>query len=318
MSPIVAVIVGLGFGSGFLLVVSGLRPRPTPLGDLDRILSRSGTSVATTAVRNDTDRHRDDVRSRVGQAGTGLIARLGVDVDALSVRLRVLDKSLEEHVYEKLFAAVAGFVLPVVMALVVIAADVSVNPIVIAALSIVLAVAGFLYPDLPLDNQVEARRREFRHSLSSFLDLVTIIMAGGGGIESALTGAADAGEGWPFEQLRDALRRARMTRRTPWETLASLGEDLGIDELVELASAVSLAGGHGARVKDSLTAKADALRSALAAEMETEAESQTEKMILPVMVMILGLVLFIGFGAVDAISTPSDDLVPVPAIEVEP
>jgi hypothetical protein len=34
--------------------------------------------------------------------------------------------------------------------------------------------------------------------------------------------------------------------------------------------------------------------------------------------MILGLVLFIGYGAVDAISTPSDGLTSVPVIEVEP
>ena len=72
---------------------------------------------------------------------------------------------------------------------------------------------------------------------------------------------------------------------------------------------MSLAGGHGARVKDSLTAKADSLRAALAAEVEAAAESQTEKMIVPVMVMILGLILFIGYGAVEAISNPSADLI---------
>ena len=63
-----------------------------------------------------------------------------------------------------------------------------------------------------------------------------------------------------------------------------------------------LAGDHGARVKGSLTAKADALRAAQAAELEAAAETRTEKMIVPVVVMILGLVLFIAFGAVDAIT----------------
>ncbi|HAS12244.1 MAG TPA: hypothetical protein DCS55_17290, partial [Acidimicrobiaceae bacterium] len=56
-------------------------------------------------------------------------------------------------------------------------------------------------------------------------------------------------------------------------------------------------------------AKADSLRAALAAEVEAAAESQTEKMIVPVMVMILGLILFIGYGAVEAISNPSADLI---------
>ncbi|MDE0804235.1 MAG: hypothetical protein OSA99_13055, partial [Acidimicrobiales bacterium] len=274
MNPVLAVVVGLGFGGGLLLVAAGLRPRPTPLGEVNRMLGRAGVSAAASKAITAPPTATSDLRGRIGRAGAASVARLGVDIDALTSRLRVLDKSLEQHVYEKLFAAAAGFTLPVVMAIVILAAGVSVAPIVIAALSVVFATAGFFYPDVPLADRVETRRREFRHSLSSFLDLVTIIMAGGGGIESALTGAADAGEGWPFEQLRDALRRSRMTRRTPWDTLAALGEDLGIDELVELAASVSLAGGHGARVKDSLIAKADALRGALAAEIEATAESQ--------------------------------------------
>lgn len=315
MNGVLAIVLGLSFGTGLVLVGSGLRARPTPLRDLDALLARPGIPVNAGRASASPS---DDLRARIGRAGAGIVTRVGVDVDQLATRLRILDKPIEQHVYEKLFAASAGFGLPIVASLVIVAADVAVNPIVILALSTVLAAAGFVYPDLPLADQVAARRREFRHSLSSFLDLVTIIMAGGGGIETALTGAAEAGEGWPFEQIRDALRRARMTRRTPWETLSDLGDELGIDELAELAASVSLAGGHGARVKDSLTAKADALRSALAAETEAASETQTEKMILPVMVMILGLVLFIGYGAVDAISTPADDFAPVPAVETEP
>lgn len=310
MSPVIAIMVGLSAGAGLLLVASGLRRRPTPLVEFDAILARAGVPV-TASQRPAPAGTAESVRARLGRSGARWLARVGVDVDELAVQLRVLDKPLEQHVYEKLLAAAAGFCVPVLMGVGIAMADVAVSPVAVAAGSVVLAAAGFFYPDLPLAERVEARRREFRHALSSFLDLVTIIMAGGGGIESALAGAADAGDGWAFEELRDALRRARMTRRTPWDTLAALGDDLQIRELVELAAAVSLAGGHGARVKESLIAKADSLRDALAAETEAAAESQTEKMILPVMLMILGLVLFIGFGAVDAISTPATDIVVV-------
>lgn len=305
-----AIAVGLGVGAGVLLIVSGLRPRPASLTDIEALLSRTGTSV--TAARTQAAAATVDDgewRIRAGRAGLRALGRFGVDVGELTQKLRLLDKPVETHVWEKLFAAGAGFVLPILVGVVVTVGGVAISPIALLGASAVLATLGFFYPDLPLNEQVEARRREFRHALSSFLDLVTIIQAGGGGIETALVGAADAGDGWAFEQLRDALRRSRLTRRTPWDTLAALGEDLGIDELTELAAAVSLAGGHGARVKESLTAKADALRAALAAEVEAAAESQTEKMIVPVMVMILGLVLFIGYGAVEAISNPSADLV---------
>lgn len=312
MNPALASVIGAGFGTGALLIVSGLRSRPVSLHDLANSLSRPGTPATDTTPADGAV--ATDFRLRAGRAGLGALARAGFDVDTLRVRLRILDKPIEQHIYEKLFAGVAGFGLPVLMMLLLAAGGVTVSPLVVLVAALVMATAGFFYPDLPLGDKVEDRRRSFLHSLSSFLDLVTIIMAGGGGIESALHGAADAGDGWAFEELRDALRRARLTGQTPWATLADLGSDLGISQLVELAAAVSLAGGHGARIKESLNAKADGLRVALAADLEAAAETQTEKMIVPVMVMILGLVFFIGYGAVEAISTPTTTT-PAPAVD---
>ena len=82
-----------------------------------------------------------------------------------------------------------------------------------------------------------------------------------------------------------------------------MAHELGINELTELAASVGLAGGQGAKIRRSLAAKADALRAQQAAAIETNAETRTEKMIVPVTVMIIGLTLFVGFGAVQAIST---------------
>ncbi|MGI9596431.1 MAG: type II secretion system F family protein [Acidimicrobiales bacterium] len=97
------------------------------------------------------------------------------------------------------------------------------------------------------------------------------------------------------------MRRGELTGRTPWDMFEELGVHYGIDELRELASSVSLAGGHGARVRQSLVAKAEALRSQQTSEIESMAESNTEKMIVPVSIMVLGLMVFIGRGAVEAI-----------------
>ena len=150
----------------------------------------------------------------------------------------------------------------------------------------------------------QRRRRDFRHSLSAYLDLVTIILAGGGGLETALQTAADLGDGWAFDEIRAALRRARLTNRTPWDLFDELGSDLGIDELRELAASAHLAGDQGARIRDSLAAKADTMRANQTAALEAQAEAATEKMLLPVVTLVLGMILFIGFGVVQAISTP--------------
>lgn len=312
MTALVAVLFGLGLGAGILMLASALRPHPVPLGEIQARLARRPVPTDTGVER------LSDWQLALARVGQRVLAATGLFSTPIQTeRLRIVGKSSTRHAYEKMFAATAGATLPVLFAVVLTAGGVSLPPLVVLFAMAVMAVAGFFYPELPLTEQVVVRRREFRHELSAFLDLATIILAGGGGVETALEGAADAGDGWAFTEIRQALRRARMTRRTHWDTLDELGSDLGIAELNELAASVSLAGGQGAKIKESLKAKADAMRSALAAELEAASEKRTEKMIVPVTVMILGLVLFIGFGVVDAISAPSDQFEPVQVEGVE-
>ena len=97
--------------------------------------------------------------------------------------------------------------------------------------------------------------------------------------------------------IRQALNRARLTGQSPWEAFAELGSTLGIAELSELAASVSLAGSHGARIRASLSAKADAVRGHQVAETEAAAESATERMTIPVAVMLAGFLVFIAYPA---------------------
>ncbi len=299
MSALIVAALGAGIGAGLLMIVRALSTRPIALAETAVALDRPGVAVNAQADPAGLTRPQ----SRLGAAGLAImgVARFG-DRDNLVEQLRVLDKSLERHAYEKMLSATAGFAIPTVLGVMLGVGGVAPPLAPIGAASLILAVIGFIYPNLPLADKVEERRRGFRHAFSAYLDLVTILLAGGAGIESALEGAAESEDGWAFSEIRRALRRARLTRQTPWDAFEQLGTELGVNELNELAASISLAGGHGARVKASLTAKADALRAAQAAELETAAEACTEKMIVPVVVMILGLVLFIAFGAVDAIT----------------
>ena len=113
--------------------------------------------------------------------------------------------------------------------------------------SLVCGLAGFVLPDLGIHAEAEARRRDFRHALGSFLDLVVIALAGGGGVETALADAASVGEGWAFDELRHSLDAARLARDTPWSALERLGNELGVAELGELAASVGLAGCRGSQ-----------------------------------------------------------------------
>ncbi len=216
--------------------------------------------------------------------------------------LRAVGRTPERHALDKLSTAVVlGAVAPVGTWL--IAATGGGVPAVLALLFTGLGVAGgFVVPDLVLRSQAERRRRQFRFAMSSYLDLVNVLLAGGAGVETALEATADAGDGWVFAELRTALTRARTMRRSPWAALAELGEQLGVDELVELAASLQLAGEEGARIRASLSAKAAALRGRQLAEIEAEAHSASERMGVPTVAMFAAFLALLAYPAVQQIA----------------
>jgi Flp pilus assembly protein TadB len=304
------VVVLLGGGAGFGLCLIGYaltRDRSIGLDELRELTGGRGTPLSLTGwdpAARAQHLAPGGLRGTIGKLGARYIGSVGfTDLDRLDEQLRVLDRSLERHAYEKILAAVAGFAVPILASVAMAAGGVSIPVLWALVFAVVLGVGGFLYPDLPLAEQVEARRREFRHALSAYLDLVSILMAGGAGIESSLVSAAEDGAGWAFDEIRWALHRAEVTRATPWESFDQLGEDLGVRELQDLAANVSTAGEFGARIRQTLSAKADAMRASQAAELEAEAERQTERMLIPLIALAFGVSLFVGYGAIQAITT---------------
>lgn len=301
----IAMLLASGVGLGLFITLRGFRRRPAALADTMVALDRS-TATGAPAFQPRVIDDLSGLQRYLARPGLRMLESLGVtDRGLLETQLRVLDKSVERHAYEKMFGAVVGVILPLFVGLFFSANRIEVSPLIMLIAAIGLGALGFFYPDIPLNEKVLERQSAFRHSLASYLDLVTIILAGGGGTESALVGAAEAGDSWVFAEIRAALRRGELTGRSPWEMFDELGAHYQIDELRELAASVALAGGQGARVRQSLIAKAEALRSQQSASIESEAESNTEKMIIPVSLMVLGLMVFIGRGAAAIIFTPT-------------
>jgi tight adherence protein C len=294
---IVALVCGAGVGAGIWMVARGIAPpRPTLATALARL--RRAPEPEPPAP----DDEAGGFTARLGRpvarvllgAGGGALVWPGVRRD-----LAVLGRSPERQLAEQVAVAVLGLLLVPVMAglLWVVGLDL---PLAVPVWgSLVLAAAGFVVPALGVHADAEARRRDLRHALGSFLDLVTIDLAAGGGIETALADAASVGDGWAYDQLRQALDGARLARETPWAALGRLGDDLGVAELGELAGSVGLAGSEGARIRTSLTAKAASLRAHQLADAEAAAQAATEKMSLPVVALFGGFLVFIAYPAIE-------------------
>ncbi|HTV10892.1 MAG TPA: type II secretion system F family protein, partial [Acidimicrobiales bacterium] len=215
--------------------------------------------------------------------------------------LAVLGRSPERHLAEKVTLVLVGLLLVPASAGALALAGADLPLAVPLWASVLLAVGGFFLPDIGIHAEAQARRHDFRHALGSFLDLVVIALAGGGGVETALSDAASVGDGWAFDELRRSLDEARIARQSPWLALDRLGHTIGVDELGELAASVGLAGSEGAKVRASLGAKAVSLRTHQLAEAETAAQAATERMSLPVVLLFAGFLCFIAFPAIERV-----------------
>ena len=288
MSPIV--VAGAGAGFGVFLVLRGTLFVPAPLSTLVRRLDRVGLSVAeqrTQPVKGVRHRWMESLGSRLGPA--------------TERNLAVLERSPARFALEKVATAIAMLAIGTALSIALHFAGSSVPPGFAALATIALGAIGFAVPDLTLRNQAKARRAGFLHALSSYLDLVNVLLAGGAGTETALEAAAQAGDGWAFEQIRAALLRARTMRQSPWACFTELSTRIGVSELSEIAASVRLAGEQGARIRLSLAARASALRAHQMAHIEAEAQAATERMGLPTVLMFLGFMVLLGYPAMQQI-----------------
>lgn len=295
MNAAVMLLLGAGIGLGVLLIWRAVSPRPVPLDAVLDGLARPGTPYAPDAT-GDTPAGVPPV-DRVGAVARRVTGAIGHDTARYDRDLAIVGQTPERHAFDKLAGAVTGLLVPNLVAVGLMTAGLPLPIGAIGVLSLATAAAGFVLPDVVLRDEAQRRRRAFRHTLSSYLDLVNVLLAGGAGIETALHAAADAGDGWGYQTVRVELRRARLTGQSPWATFADLAARLGVNELAELAASVSLAGSHGARIRASLSAKADAVRGHQVAETEAAAESATERMTIPVAVMLAGFLVFIAYPA---------------------
>jgi len=156
--------------------------------------------------------------------------------------------------------------------------------------------AGGCTPRLTVRSQALERRAEMAETVAVVCDLCAVLVAGGDDVDGAFAKAARVGRGWAFDQLRAALSQAG-SRRSTWSVLEALGESLGVDALVVMAQNMGLAEEKGAKVRDALRTQAKTLRAEAASEVEAKAGSATERMSFPMVLLLIGFLLVIGYPA---------------------
>ncbi len=290
---LVAAALGALGGCGVLMVCRSMRPAPlaAALNRLAQARAAGGASGAGQSTRRALAPLFNAVAGRLGEQRLRDLAV--VEQDALA------------HATRKIVTPLIGMGIMVAVGVLSTATGFGTGGPAAALLVPLAGALGYVMPDRRLASAARRRRTDVLAALSAYLDLVNVLLAGGAGLETALHAAADAGDGWTFDQLRAVLLRSRTTRTSVWTCFAELGRRIGVDELVELGAAVQLAGQQGARIAQSLSTRAQTLRAHVLEGIEIDAQSASERMGLPTVLLFVGFLFLLGYPAVQIILASS-------------
>lgn len=240
------------------------------------------------------------LRAQAGARVTALLSSRGVEATSLRQDLALVDRDFEDFAGGSLVGFVATFIGVLLAGSLLTAVGVPIPPTVFLPASLVLAVVIVFARQQDVHKLAEKRRREFRRGLSAYLDLVAMSVLGGTGLPEALPSAAAIGKGWPFRLLSETLNRARDMSgplAAPAE-LGELGRRIGISELRDLATALSLTGEQGARIGKTLIDRAKTLRDRDTADVAGRASERDSSLQVAEVGIGAGFLLFVVYPLV--------------------
>ncbi|MBB2742537.1 UNVERIFIED_ORG: hypothetical protein FHR35_002359 [Microbispora rosea subsp. rosea] len=191
---IATVLCGAVLGLGLFLLVRALFP-PRPgltarLAALDQARDGKGVPLAPLIA---PEEDVSEFRRMLGLRLARFYAARGWEARSTKADLALLGKSFEGFLATKLLLGVSGLLaFPLLVGwLSLMGWGVSVQVPLWSAL--VVCVIFFLLPDAQIRRDAAVRRRDFRHAVGAFLDLVSMNLAGGRGVPEALMMAVAVG-----------------------------------------------------------------------------------------------------------------------------
>jgi hypothetical protein len=295
--------VGAAGGLALFLLIFALIPRRAGLVRRVAAFDAGRAPAARTVAAYPGDGKESALSRRLGSALARFCAEQGWEFRPLRANLALVGKSFEGYLATKAMLALFGLIFPPIVVAALGLVGVHLSFIVPVWVALIFATLFFMLPDLELRQQVDKRRRDFRHAIGAFLDLVAMNLSGGRGVPEALMAASEIGEGWAFWRIRDALANARITGQTPWQALGVLGEEVQVSELKDLSAALSLVAEDGAKVRESLTARAVSLRRRELADLEGQAGERSQSMLVAQMLLAAAFLIFLMYPAIHTLLT---------------
>lgn len=167
------------------------------------------------------------------------------------------------------------------------------NPMVLI-LSVPGAVLGWLIPNFFLAGRVRKRQDQILRELPIIIDLMIVCAQAGLGLLMAVDKVSkEVGDSCPILSLELAqlINDVKVFAKSVPHALREMGERCGVDELINMASALIAAEAKGADISYPLQQQADALRDRLKRKKEEEAGKVPVKMVPVIMFFVMPLIL---------------------------
>ncbi|AEV86778.1 type II secretion system protein [Actinoplanes sp. SE50] len=280
MSVTIAAVFGVLFGAGVYLLLRGAVPAAPRL---DLALQRLYATPMPAAGEKDSPIAR------------WLTTRIGPRLRIPTRELRLLGKSTERYVLEKVGLPVVGLLFVPVVTVAVDTMGLHLPVVVPVAGSLLLAALFFLLVDIAIKQQAEEAREQFVRAVAVYLSLVALERSAAHGPVESLERAAQVGTSWVFVRIRETLAAARIAGIPPWDGLSQVADEIGVPALGDVGDIMRLSGNEGAQVSQTLISRAQSLRIALQTKDHDRANTGTTLLYGTGSLMVMVLFVLVGY-----------------------
>lgn len=172
---------------------------------------------------------------------------------------------------------------------------------VLLVLPIIMAIfgaIGLVLVESDRTTKAATARSEIRAALTQFLELTSIMLAGGAGAETALERASRNGYGRGFSLFAREIARAKEDPRlNAFVALRDLGERITVSELVDFGNVMILSSENSATIRQALNDKAGLIVLQDHERRRADANSRNVWMSVPVVGMAGGFIFWLMYAA---------------------
>lgn len=286
--------------SGAWLVVSGVLPRTVRLDDALSILA----SEDEQTVGQRRPLLASGSSSRMESFGVWFYQHGHLPLTARTQQLLSLQgRTIGDYFWKKLMLSGTGLIVPWVMALILRSwiGGIGVLPV---GLSLIALCVGWFWPDFMMRSGSRQIKADAQEAVSTYFDLGILERLANLSAAQSLEAASRLSANPVFVRIAQALDRARLEQRPPWNDLYRVSEELELPSIADMTDVMRL-DEQGAALAEVLGARAKELRDehvlAEHARENQTSERMTLWMSLPVVIFALTLLMPPLLRLVDAV-----------------